>query len=168
MLDSTSWNPARSGAGAMPAKSLVFALVGYLVWIFCGRRSRITWTRDLYSEPLHPAILIATLLQHLTDLNKNRLPDFEAGSLGFRQHAVILAFLPHIQVKSPVFCGLDRTEPYKTKRAVQPVLWARIASALEPPTSTVWFLGFGFLLLVACVSYISCVFSVSFCCFWGT
>jgi hypothetical protein len=39
---------------------------------------------------LHAAQRIATLLQHLTDLNKNCLPDFQGGSFGSWQHALVL------------------------------------------------------------------------------
>jgi hypothetical protein len=54
-------------------------------------------------------ILIATLFNTERIQTKNRLPISEGGFLAFRQHALMLAFLPYFQAKSPVFCGLDRT-----------------------------------------------------------
>jgi len=39
------------------------------------------------------------------------------------------------------------------------------AQGLEPPTSTVWFLGFDFFLPV---SYVSCIYCIWFCCIFAT
>jgi len=41
-------------------------------------------------NPCVLSILIATLLQHLKDLNKKRLPDFKGGISELRQQALIL------------------------------------------------------------------------------
>jgi hypothetical protein len=57
------------------------------------------------------SILIATLLQHLTDLNKKIASQFEGGDLAFWQHALMLAFLPYFQSKSSVFVVLTGLEP---------------------------------------------------------
>jgi hypothetical protein len=60
---------------------------------------------------LRPAYLIATLLQHPTVLNKNRLPDLQGGSSWSWQHASVLAILPYFQAKLPVFVVLTGLEP---------------------------------------------------------
>ena len=40
-------------------------------------------------KPLHPALVIATLLQHPTVLNTNRLPDLQGGSSWSWQQAEV-------------------------------------------------------------------------------
>ena len=57
------------------------------------------------------SILIAILLQHQTDLNKNRLPDLRGGSSWFWQYAWYWAFLLYFQAKSPLFVVLTGLEP---------------------------------------------------------
>ena len=54
-------------------------------------------------------ILIATLVQHPTSLNKNRLPDLQGGSLWSWQHASVLGTFASFSSKIACFCGLDRT-----------------------------------------------------------
>ena len=49
------------------------------------------------------SILIATLLQHLTHLNKKSPPNFEGGSLAFRQHALMLGIYALFSSKIAVF-----------------------------------------------------------------
>ena len=57
------------------------------------------------------SIVIATLSQHLKDLIKKHLPDFKGGSLGFRQHAMILGILALFSSKIAIFVVLAGLEP---------------------------------------------------------
>jgi hypothetical protein len=46
--------------------------------------------RELYCGPMRPVYPIPTLLQHLTDLNKNRFPNLQGGSFWFWHLASLL------------------------------------------------------------------------------
>jgi hypothetical protein len=64
--------------------------VGYFVYQLWAQ---IATALELPTASVNPCVLsivIATLLQRLTDLKKNRLPNFEGGSLGFWQRSVML------------------------------------------------------------------------------
>lgn len=53
-------------------------------------------------------ILIATLLQLLTGLKKNRLPEDRGGASEFWQHVLMLGTFASFLSKIRCFCGLDR------------------------------------------------------------
>jgi hypothetical protein len=55
--------------------------------------------RELYCGPLRPVYPIATLLQHLTDLNKNRLPNLQGGSFWFWHLASLLGNFALFSIK---------------------------------------------------------------------
>jgi hypothetical protein len=54
-------------------------------------------------------MLIATLLQHLTALYKNHLPDLQEGFVWSWQHASMMGNFALLLSKIACFCGPDRT-----------------------------------------------------------